>query len=106
MGGAQPLVSQTTIAELARVLSYPKFRLSPLEQLDLLSDYVPFCEVVEVSTHCSVFCRDPKDQPLLDLAYSGRAEVLVTGDADLLALAAQTPFAIETPEQYRARFVR
>jgi len=31
--------------------------------------------------------------------------VLVTGDDDLLVLRGQTRFALETPEQYRARFV-
>ena len=87
------------------MLAYAKFKLTPLEQFDLLSDYVPYCEIVDLRELAPMRCRDPKDQPFLDLAYNGDAQVLVTGDADLLALAAQTPFAIETPEQYRARFV-
>lgn len=31
-------------------------------------------------------CRDPKDNKLLELAVSGKAHCLVTGDSDLLAL--------------------
>nr|WP_249214048.1 putative toxin-antitoxin system toxin component, PIN family [Synechocystis sp. PCC 7338] len=31
-------------------------------------------------------CRDKKDNSLLDLAVSGNANYLVTGDSDLLAL--------------------
>lgn len=41
-----PLASSTTISELVRFLSYPKFKLSKTQQEDLLSDYLPFCEVI------------------------------------------------------------
>jgi predicted nucleic acid-binding protein len=36
----------------------------------------------------------------LDLAHSGKADVLVSGDSDLLVLAGQTDFIIETPHAY------
>jgi len=52
---------------------------------------------------CLIDCRDTKDRPLLDLAQSGKADVLVTGDKDLLALAGQTEFLIVMPEMYRRR---
>jgi predicted nucleic acid-binding protein len=39
----------------------------------------------------------------LDLSQSGKADLLVTGDEDLLALAGKTEFVIETPEEYRRR---
>ncbi|MHB1950729.1 MAG: putative toxin-antitoxin system toxin component, PIN family [Acidiferrobacteraceae bacterium] len=48
-------------------------------------------------------CRDPADQPFLDLAHSSGATVLVSGDADLLSLAGQTAFDIESPAAYRQR---
>ena len=38
-----PLVSKVTTTELIRVLAYPKFKLTPTEQEDLLSDYLLFC---------------------------------------------------------------
>jgi predicted nucleic acid-binding protein len=68
-----------------------------------LAHYVPYCEIVEQVTRCPQICRDEKDQPFLDLAQSGGAELLVSGDSDLLALAGQTTFLIETPEAYRLR---
>jgi len=40
---------------------------------------------------------------LLPLAESGNADLLVSGDQDLVALAGQTGFLIETPEEYRRR---
>jgi putative PIN family toxin of toxin-antitoxin system len=33
-----------------------------------------------------IVCRDPKDDKFLELAINGRADVIVSGDADLLAL--------------------
>src|ERR1700751_687771 len=76
--GCTPLISRATAAELMRVLAYPKFRLSPDELDELLADYLPYCEVVEVTKKCRTQCRDPHDQPFLDLAQSGKAEFLIT----------------------------
>ncbi len=39
-------------------------------------------EVDEIITEC----RDPKDNKYLELAVSGRADYLITGDQDLLIL--------------------
>jgi uncharacterized protein len=102
-GKCNPLLSRATANELMRILTYPKFQLLADEQLEILGSYFPFCEVVEPTQTCPVLCRDPKDQALLDLAQSGNADVLVTGDEDLLALNGQTAFVIEAPEAYRHR---
>lgn len=102
-GGAAPLVSPATARELMRVLGYSKFRLSEQYRMEALALYLPYCESIEVTETCPVLCRDAKDQPYLDLAQSGKADVLVTGDRDLLALASQTAFVIETPEAYRRK---
>jgi putative PIN family toxin of toxin-antitoxin system len=101
-----PLLSRATAAELNSVLSYPKFQLDPDERVELLGDYLPFCEIIETVEPCPQICRDPRDQPFLDLAYSGKSEVLVSGDKDLLALAGQTAFAIESPADYFVRVTR
>jgi uncharacterized protein len=100
-GGCVPLISRATAAELTRVLRYPKFGLFADDARELLADYLPYCEVVESTARCAVVCRDVSDQTFLDLAQSGKADVLVSGDQDLLSLAGQTTFLIETPEAYR-----
>jgi uncharacterized protein len=97
------LVSHETAEELARVLRLKKFRLTESEYHEALAAYLPFCEIVEANRKCNVVCRDAKDQPFLDLAQSGKADVLVSGDRDLLVLARRTKFLIETPEEYRRR---
>ena len=102
-GDSAPLVSRATVAELARVLGYPKFQLSSDDRRELLGEYLPFCEVIKVTRKCKLVCRDTNDQPFLDLAQSGKADVLVSGDRDLLALAGQARFFIATPAAYRTR---
>lgn len=84
-----PLASKATITELIRVLAYPKFKLTKLEQEDLLADYLPFCETVLMPNLLPAIpdCRDPFDVPFLVLALVGKADYLVTGDRDLLCLA-------------------
>ena len=83
-----PLVSKVTTTELIRVLAYPKFKLSPIEQEDLLSDYLLFGESVVMPDllPATPECRDPFDVPFLILALVGDADYLVTGDRDLLVL--------------------
>jgi putative PIN family toxin of toxin-antitoxin system len=103
-GSAVPLISRATAAEFSRVLSYPKFGLSPEDRIELIGDYLPWCEIVELSQKCPIVCRDKNDQPFLDLAQSGKADLLVTGDQDLLELSGQTSFLIETPQAYWVRF--
>jgi len=100
-GECLPLISKATAAELHRVLRYPKFRLDPEVRLELIGEYLPYCEIVEVDQKCAQACRDPNDQLFLDLSFCGGAEVLVTGDDDLLVLPASTPFKIKSPEHYR-----
>ena len=98
-----PLASNATVAEFRRVLAHAKFGLQELYQLEALAYYLSACTMLDPSELCPVVCRDAKDQIFLDLAQSGKADVLVTGDADLLGLAGKTEFVIETPEEYRHR---
>lgn len=97
-GLCRPLVSTATTHELIRVLAYPKFKLSPVEQHELLADYLPYARSVRLADPAPVVpaCRDPFDAPFLHLGVAGKAHVLVTGDKDLLALDGQLPFPIQT----------
>lgn len=84
-----PLVSTATAQELVRVLTYPRFGLSAEEQMELLVDFMPWAEVVNIPAPPPAVphCRDPLDTPFLHLAVSGKAHVLVSGDRDLVGLA-------------------
>lgn len=97
-----PLMSKATIEELIRVLGYPKFALSPEEREDLLADYLPYCETVQISKSAPVTptCRDPYDVPFLELALAGNADFLVTGDGDLLSLDPEFPCPILKADRF------
>lgn len=104
-GRIRPLASRETTAELIRVLAYPKFALSADDQRELLDDYLPYCESVDVSGNEAAIpqCRDPFDRAFLNLAVAGQAHALVTGDADILALSGAFTVPILSPGSFRSR---
>ncbi len=100
LGGAiQPLASTATAQELVRVLAYPKFRLSSEEQAELLADYLPYVLTVRIPQPPPSVpdCRDEMDLPFMQLAVAGKAQVLVSGDRDLLAVAREFELASGCP---------
>jgi putative PIN family toxin of toxin-antitoxin system len=50
-------------------------------------------------------CRDESDLPVLGTAVASKAQVLVTGDRDLLDLMRYGEFEILTPREFHDRFV-
>lgn len=98
-GTIVPLVSAFTVQELVRVLAYPKFRLSKAEQEELLADFLPYAQTVRMAQPPPVVseCRDAMDLPFMQLAVAGQAQVLVSGDRDLLAIAAEFEQASACP---------
>jgi putative PIN family toxin of toxin-antitoxin system len=48
-------------------------------------------------------CRDPKDDMFREVAVHGQADLIVTGDRDLLALNPFRGIAILTPREYLER---
>jgi putative PIN family toxin of toxin-antitoxin system len=98
----QPLVSTVTAAELIRVLAYPKFKLSAADQQELLADYLPNCTTVRMPSKLPATpdCRDKFDLPFLQLAVTGKADFLVSGDQDLLSLAGVFICPIITADQF------
>lgn len=107
-GSCQPLVCAETLKELARVLSYPKFKLTADEQQELLADYLPYCAAVKLPSAkppAGIVCRDADDLPFLHLAVAGKAEALVSGDADLLVLAGQFVCPILTADEFINKFI-
>jgi putative PIN family toxin of toxin-antitoxin system len=53
-------------------------------------------ELVSITEHV-VACRDPTDDKFLELAVSGRADLILTGDKDLLVLDPFRSIPIVTP---------
>lgn len=81
------LFSDPTFVELARRLARSKFdRYRSPDQMDAWLDWlVDLSEWVTSWDEVSA-CRDPDDGLFLAIALAGEADVLITGDADLLIL--------------------
>ena len=82
-----PLVSEETLLELSEVLARPRFDkyVSIQDRQHFIRLLGGIVRVVPI-TYCVTACRDPKDDKFLNVALNGEAEIIVTGDTDLLAL--------------------
>jgi putative PIN family toxin of toxin-antitoxin system len=79
-GDVVPLYDHRTIAEHWHVLSREKLRLPPATVARLLEALEATGELV-VAGKLSFELPDPKDVPFLEVAISGGADALVTGNA-------------------------
>ena len=98
------LVSDATMFELAEVLSRRKLdRYVPLRDrqrfLREISRIAEFVSTIQTVSEC----RDPKDDKFLEIALNGGADVIITGDADLLAMNPWRGIAVVSPLQYLER---
>lgn len=80
------VTSEPLLDELAGVLARPRlvsrYRLTPEDAADLVGPPRVLSEQVVVTGGVRV-CRDPKDDMVIETAINGRADVLVSRDADL-----------------------
>jgi uncharacterized protein len=81
------LMSDDTFAELSEVLLRSKFDKysNRAKRETFLDELLGLVEFVEITVQIDE-CRDPKDNKYLELAISGNADSVVTGDEDLLVL--------------------
>jgi uncharacterized protein len=81
------LMSPPILLELEEVLARPKFDkyISAIERKLFLASFVKTARFITIAEKIEV-CRDPKDDKYLELAASGEATCIITGDADLLVL--------------------
>ena len=95
----QLLVGETVLAELQRVLAR-KIRLprSAITELDAFLRRQG--QVIAGAPALRLKVRDPHDRPVLAEAVAGRADVLVTGDRDLLVLAPRAPLPIRSTRDF------
>ncbi|MBS0017467.1 MAG: putative toxin-antitoxin system toxin component, PIN family [Arthrospira sp. SH-MAG29] len=101
------LYSEATLKELERVLNRSKFDkyLSQEERQVFLLKFIGASQLVNITEKISV-CRDEKDNKFLELAVSGNANLILTGDLDLLMLHPFQSIEILTPEQFIDRFAK
>jgi uncharacterized protein len=97
------LVSTGTLLEERGVLGRKKFvrYVNPHEAEPYFNRVSDVAQHIRVHSKVQV-CRHPKDDKFLELAVDGKADLILTGDLDLLALHPFRGIAIITPMQYLA----
>jgi uncharacterized protein len=86
--------------EVLRILP-AKFRWFPADVSAAMHAVFPFPLRVDISGNLSV-CRDPNDDMVLECAVVSGAQVIVTGDKDLLVLDPYKRIRIVTPAEFLA----
>jgi putative PIN family toxin of toxin-antitoxin system len=83
------VLSAALLTELTRVLRRPRMRtrygIAEDDIRDLLQLLIRHGEIV-MPTRTIQVCRDPRDDMFLEAAVAGGADVIVSGDKDLLVL--------------------
>jgi len=95
------VLSQGTIEELNEVLrrkGFDKYVLED-ERIEFIIALVREATLIEI-TEAVTECRDPKDNKFLELAVSGKATCIVSGDDDLLVLHPFRGIPVLTPRQF------
>ncbi|MBI5577347.1 MAG: putative toxin-antitoxin system toxin component, PIN family [Deltaproteobacteria bacterium] len=90
---------EVIIHELRRVLK-DRIGVSPTD-IKIIENLLREHEVIPTpSEPHPLVIKDPDDKWVLASAIAGRADVLVTGDKDLLEVASQAPIPIMTPRNF------
>ncbi len=99
------LYSNETIMEIIDVLGRDKFRLKyhilP-DDISALINLIRLRGEVVIYKQRVVDCRDPKDDKFLDVALSGDADCLVSGDLDLISMNPYRYILLTTPAEFVA----
>ena len=95
------LVSFELLEELNEVLGREKFSryITSKDREAFLETLIERSILVELTEKIQV-CRDSKDDQILELAISGSAKFIITGDQDLLVLNPFRDVQIITPETF------
>lgn len=94
------LKSTATEHEVLHVLERPHLAAVTIPSFrDGLARMLAAAELVTIAERIAA-CRDPRDDKFLELAVNGHADLIVTGDADLLALNPFRDIPIVTPAAF------
>ncbi|MGD0451857.1 MAG: putative toxin-antitoxin system toxin component, PIN family [Candidatus Bathyarchaeia archaeon] len=80
------ITSDLIVKELVSVLNRPKFKTSEDEINRIMHALIKSAEIVIVKSKLEAVKEDPKDNIIIETAYDGTANIIVSGDRHLLAL--------------------
>jgi len=104
-GTVSVLMSSAVLKEYARALAYPKFNLTKSEIRGILEqELLPYVYPVKVKHSLHVITKDTSDNRFLELAETGKADYIVSGDKHLLELKNFHGIKIIAPAEFFALF--
>jgi putative PIN family toxin of toxin-antitoxin system len=93
------IVPAVVAEEVSRVLAN-KLKLTP-DALSAAEAVLERCEIIPKGSEPSpVSVRDPDDELVLAGALAGNAQILISGDSDLLSVAEHSPIPILSPRAF------
>ena len=98
-GRFELITSPPLLDELRRVLSYPKLQVV-VGDADELIELLALAAIVVAPSEPVTISRDPDDDRLIEAAREGDADVIVSGDQDLLTLGRIGHVQILTPREF------
>jgi putative PIN family toxin of toxin-antitoxin system len=93
------VVGETVLSELRRVLG-EKIKVPSKTIDEVIALLRQEATVVKKAEELAVKIRDKTDLPVLSEAVAGNADVLVTGDKDLLEIGQKVPLQILSPRAF------
>jgi uncharacterized protein len=104
----QAISSENILTELTDILQKPKLK-KRLIQLKITADEIVIIAkrlmtLVVIEEVIIPELRDPKDQMILATAIAGDAQIVISGDKDLLVLHPYGNISILLPQEFLARF--
>jgi putative PIN family toxin of toxin-antitoxin system len=99
--------SPALLAELAEVMNRPKFQAilvrSNTDSEQTLGELRRLAETIDPPPLPAPVSRDPSDDAVLALAAASQADLIITGDADLLTLGSHAGIPIIDPAEALTR---
>lgn len=99
-GSVHCSLSLAILDEFRDVLERPKFRFSPEQAFQVIEELHAVCDIVNPAIRVNVVSADPNDNIILECALESKADVIISGDQHLLALAEFKGIPIVSPSDY------
>lgn len=103
-GKIKLFVSEPLLAELSRVIKYPKFKISPLEGEIFLKNVLRIAFLVKSEKEITIIKEDPPDNRILECAVDIKAHYIITGDNHLKLLKEYLGTKIVSPDKFLRLF--
>jgi len=95
------ILSNELLEELNDVLSRPKFNLiTKEERTEFINNIKEFSQLVNPNQKLNIILKDSSDNKVLEAAYEGKADYIITGDEHLLELKKFNEIKIINPKEF------